>query len=91
MFQMKMKMAIIGCCAVVLPTQATLATESRLGTIKACSAVMTGKCATGAVRKAAYGQQVQLPGGRWVGCAGDCRRKLRESTVDLWQEQMLQN
>lgn len=91
MFQMKTTMAIIGCCAVLLPMQSALAVEGRLGTVKACSAVLAGKCATGVVRNTTYGQQVQLPGGTWVDCAGDCRRKLRKSTVDFWQEQMLHN
>jgi hypothetical protein len=79
-----------GCTALSfsLPVSAV---EGRVGTVKACSAVMTGKCATGAVRNTAYGKQVQLPGGTWVDCAGDCSRKLRKQTVDFWQEQMLQN
>jgi hypothetical protein len=52
---------------------------------------MAGKCTTGAVRNTTYGKQVQLPGGKWIDCAGDCSRKLRKNTVDFWQEQMLQN
>jgi hypothetical protein len=52
---------------------------------------MAGSCATGTIRNTAYGKQVQLPGGTWVDCAGDCREKLRKKTVDYWHEQMLQN
>lgn len=90
MFPLKMTMAIVGCCAVLIPVQSALAVDG-LGTVKACSAVMKGKCATGKVRKTAYGNQVQLPGGTWIDCAGDCSRQLRKKTVDFWQEQMLQN
>jgi hypothetical protein len=89
MSQTKITLAAI-CFAAVLPTQSVLAVEGNVGTVKACSPI-TGQCATGAVRKTAYGQQVRLPGGTWVDCAGDCRRKLRKQTVDFWQEQMLQN
>ncbi len=65
----KVTMAAIGCCAVLLPTQSASAVEGRLGTVKACSDVMAGKCATGMVRNTTYGKQVQLPGGTWVDCA----------------------
>lgn len=91
MFQVKTKAAIIVCCAVLMPTQSSFAVEGSLGKVKTCSAVMMGKCATGAVRNTAYGKQVQLPGGTWVYCAGDCREILRKKTVDYWHEQMLQN
>jgi hypothetical protein len=91
MSQLKMTMAIIGCWAVLIPTQSSIAVEGSLSKVKACSDVMAGKCATGTVRNTAYGKQVQLPGGTWVDCAGDCREKLRKKTVDYWHEQMLQN
>ena len=91
MFQLKTKAAIIVCCAVLMPTQSSFAVEGSLGKVKACSAVMAGRCATGTVRNTTYGKQVQLPGGTWVDCAGDCSGKLRKNTVDFWQEQMLQN
>jgi hypothetical protein len=79
-----------GCTALFVSLPAS-AVEGRVGSIKACSQVMSGKCATGAVRNTALGKQVQLPGGSWVDCAGDCREKLRKKTVDFWHEQMLQN
>jgi hypothetical protein len=31
--------------------------------------------------------QIQLPGGTWIDCAGDCRDALRKSTTDFWEEQ----
>ncbi|MBY0226518.1 MAG: hypothetical protein K2Q28_11995 [Hyphomicrobium sp.] len=83
-------MAIIGFLAALVPAQSSFAVEGNLGKVKACSPI-TDKCATGAVRNTAYGQQVQLPGGKWVNCAGDCSRKLRKNTVDFWQYEMLQN
>jgi hypothetical protein len=91
MFQLKTKAAIIVCCAVLMPAQSSFAVEGSLGKVKACSDVMAGSCATGTIRNTAYGKQVQLPGGTWVDCAGDCREKLRKKTVDYWHEQMLQN
>ena len=63
MFQLKMKMAVIGCCAVLMPAHSSFAVEGSLGKVKACSDVMAANCATGTVRNTAYGKQVQLPGG----------------------------
>ena len=87
---MKALMAVIGCCAAVA-AQPALAMDGRVGAVKACSEVNSDKCATGTIRNTAYGKEVQLPGGTWVDCAGDCREKLRKKTVDFWHEQMLRN
>ncbi|HXF54948.1 MAG TPA: hypothetical protein VNK52_12560 [Hyphomicrobiaceae bacterium] len=38
-------------------------------------------------RPSKWGREVRLPGGSWIDCAGDCRDKLRESTIDFWEEQ----
>ena len=38
-------------------------------------------------RPSQWGREVRLPGGTWIDCAGDCRDKLRETTVDFWFEQ----
>lgn len=83
--------AITGFSAIAISSHSALAIDAPRGTVRACSAVMKGHCATGAVRNTAYGQQVQLPGGAWVDCGDDCSRKLRKKTVDLWKEKMLQN
>ena len=32
-------------------------------------------------------EQVELPGGTWIDCSGDCRDTLRKSTTDFWDEQ----
>ena len=92
MFQLKTKAAIIVCCAVLMPTQSSFAVEGSLGKVKACSDCygrqLCNRCTYATLT---YGKQVQLPGGTWVDCAGDCREKLRKKTVDYWQEQMLQN
>jgi hypothetical protein len=68
MSPLKTTMAIIGFCAVLTPGQSAFAVEGRIGTVKACSAVMAGKCTTGAVRNTGSGQQVQLPGVSVVEC-----------------------
>lgn len=59
--------------------------------VRACSSIMKDHCITSHIRDTKLGKQVRLPGGTWTDCAGDCSRKLRESTVDFWQVQMHQN
>jgi len=53
--------------------------------VTGCSRVGHG-CVTAPVRPARFGHEVRLPGGTWIGCGGDCRDKLREQTVDFWDE-----
>ena len=31
--------------------------------------------------------EVELPGGTWIDCGGDCATAARKATVDLWDEQ----
>ncbi len=71
-----------------LPAQAV---EGRMGGVTTCSKTNSSKCVKGAVQNYNLGQKVQLPGGTWVDCAGDCKNKLREKTVDFWYEQMNRN
>jgi hypothetical protein len=61
--------------------------RSQEGTIKACSRRGHG-CITSAVRQGRQGPEVRLPGGTWVGCAGDCRESLLEKTLDFWDMQL---
>jgi hypothetical protein len=42
---------------------------------------------TAPTRPSRWGREVRLPGGTWIDCAGDCREKLRETTIDFWIEQ----
>jgi hypothetical protein len=72
-----------------IPDSAIAASPSRTqeGTIKACSRRGHG-CITAAVRQGRQGPEVRLPGGTWVGCAGDCRESLLEKTLDFWDMQM---
>ena len=42
---------------------------------------------SGPTRPSQWGREVRLPGGSWIDCAGDCRDKLRETTIDFWFEQ----
>jgi hypothetical protein len=32
-------------------------------------------------------EQVELPGGTWIECSGDCRDAVRKATTDFWDEQ----
>ena len=32
-------------------------------------------------------EQVELPGGTWIDCSGDCRDAIRKATTDFWDEQ----
>jgi hypothetical protein len=71
-----------------MPAQAV---EGRMSGVTACSKQHSSKCQSGPVRTTQLGQQVRLPGGTWVDCAGDCKDKLRQKTVDFWYEQMIRN
>jgi hypothetical protein len=42
---------------------------------------------SGPVRPAPLGPQVQMPGGTWIDCAGDCRQALADATIDFWDRQ----
>jgi hypothetical protein len=57
--------------------------------VTACSKKHFGKCVKGATKSSSLGKKVQLPGGTWVDCAGDCNNTLRVKTVDFWYDQML--
>jgi hypothetical protein len=65
--------------------------EAKRPKVTSCSKLNESRCLTGAVRNTRLGQQVRLPGGTWVWCAGDCQDQLRIETVDFWYEQMLRN
>lgn len=56
------------------------------GTVTACSRYGRG-CITARVRWGAVEDEVQLPGGTWIGCRSDCRETLREEAVDFWETQ----
>lgn len=56
------------------------------GSVTACSRYGRG-CVTGRVRMGAVEEEVQLPGGTWIGCRRDCRETLREEAVDFWETQ----
>lgn len=32
-------------------------------------------------------EQVELPGGTWMDCGGDCRDTIHKATTDFWEEQ----
>lgn len=91
MFSSKTLVGIAGGLALLMQAHSVPAEEGSLSTVKACSAIMPGSCATGRVRNTSTGKQVQLPNGNWIDCGSDCSRKLRKKSVDFWQEQMLQN
>lgn len=42
---------------------------------------------TAPTRPARFGYEVQLPGGVWIDCAGDCRETLRRQKLDYWETQ----
>ncbi len=42
---------------------------------------------TAPIRPARFGYEVQLPGGVWIDCAGDCRETLRRQKLDYWETQ----
>lgn len=76
----------------VLTAVATLAgaglaeAGSSQGKVRACSSYGNG-CYTAPVRQGKWGREMRLRGGTWIDCRGDCRRTLREETVDFWETQ----
>ena len=54
-------------------------------TVSGCSKFGNG-CISGPVRNGRQGPEVRLPGGTWIGCAGDCRDALRVETIDFWAQ-----
>ena len=56
------------------------------GWVTACSRYGRG-CLSARVRRGAVEDEVQLPGGTWIGCRMDCRETLREEAVDFWETQ----
>lgn len=54
------------------------------GTVVACSTYGHG-CVRGAVRQGRVEQEVQMPGGTWIGCKRDCRQTLREEALDFFE------
>jgi hypothetical protein len=69
----------------------SLPVEAKPVKVTSCSKLNGSRCLSGPVRNTPLGQQVRLPGGTWVWCAGDCQDQLRMETVDFWYEQMLRN
>ena len=70
----------VGAAAVVLPV---LHSSAEAASVTACSRYGKG-CVTAPVRRTRVGLEVRFPGGTWVDCAGDCREKLRDESIDFW-------
>lgn len=51
----------------------------------------TGRRLTLATRDVEIGAirttEVELPGGTWIDCAGDCREAVRQQLLEFWDEQ----
>lgn len=56
----------------------------RDGRVVACSDYGRG-CIRGRVREGRVERQVRMPGGTWIGCKGNCRRTLREESLDFFE------
>lgn len=56
------------------------------GGVTACSNYGNG-CYHAPVRRSKWGHKMRLKGGTWIDCRGDCRRTLREETIDFWETQ----
>lgn len=57
--------------------------RSVAGTVVGCSHFGHG-CVTAPTRPAKFGPEVRMPGGTWIGCAGDCRDTIVAQTIDFW-------
>ena len=58
--------------------------------VTACSRYGKG-CVTAPVRRTRTELEVRFPNGTWVGCAGDCREKLRDESIDFWDTHRPEN
>lgn len=58
-------------------------TSASADSVTACSRYGKG-CITAPVRRTRQGLEVRFPNGTWIGCAGDCREKLRDEHLDFW-------
>ena len=52
--------------------------------VHVCSRYGKG-CVSAPVRPGRWGLEVRLPGGSWIDCRQDCRRTLREETIDFFE------
>ena len=57
-----------------------------VGHVYTCSRYGNG-CTSAPVRRGRNGYEYRLPGGTWVECRRNCRRALREDSVDFWETQ----
>ena len=76
--------AAIGALLTLLLAQPAFADRHGDG-VRSCSRFGNG-CVSGAVRHGPSGREVRLPGGTWIGCAGDCHRTLADETIDFWDK-----
>jgi len=75
-------LAVVAGCSLFAGMTAAASAATR--TVTAHSNYGNG-AVSGAVRKNRQGfAEVQLPGGGWIDCAGDCREALRRTYLDFW-------
>jgi hypothetical protein len=90
-----MRISSHGPAAVALALSAMITTagdataQSRRGNgdgavVHVCSRYGKG-CISAPVRPGRWGLEVRLPGGSWIDCRRDCRRTLREETIDFFE------
>ena len=82
-------LALAGGVATTAMSVATAEAQPRsriVGHIYTCSRYGNG-CTTAPVRRGRNGYEYRLPGGTWVECRSNCRRALREDSVDFWETQ----
>lgn len=77
-------LALISASAFAFPAPETASAQPGYGRVTAYSHYGNGSV-TGAVRRRGNAYEVQLPGGFWEDCAGNCRETLRREHLDFWE------
>jgi hypothetical protein len=82
-------LALTGGWATSAAWSTTVEAQSRsgiVGHVQTCSRYGNG-CTSAPVRRGRNGYEYRLPGGTWIECRRNCRRALREDSVDFWETQ----
>lgn len=78
-------LAVAAAVTLLLPSEAAARRDQHHdGSVVACSHYGRG-CVRGPVRDGRVERQVRMPGGTWIGCKGNCRRTLREESLDYFE------
>lgn len=79
----------LGAAPLIIAGDASASSRKSQGSVTACSTLGGFDCYTARVEQSRVGKKLVLRGGTRIDCGPDCRDTLRRSTVDFWQDRML--